>query len=104
MGFEQLFDQVRNTPLLILDDVDTGSGSPWAKEKLFQVVNHRFNASLPTVFTTTTKPQQLDERLATGSWTKVCRGCWCSMPNSAAATARWRMTRDRRRRTAVPQL
>jgi DNA replication protein DnaC len=65
IGFEQLFDQVRNTPLLILDDVDTGSGSPWAKEKLLQVVNHRFNASLPTVFTTTTRPQQLDERFAT---------------------------------------
>ncbi|MEO8539477.1 MAG: ATP-binding protein [bacterium] len=65
IGFEQLFDQVRNTPLLILDDVDTGSGSAWAKEKLLQVVNHRYNASLPTVFTTTTRPQQLDERLAT---------------------------------------
>ncbi len=65
IGFEQLFDQVRNTPLLLLDDVDTGSGSQWAKEKLLQIVNHRYNASLPTVFTTTTRPQQLDERLAT---------------------------------------
>lgn len=65
MGFEQLFDQVRNTPLLILDDVDTGGGTAWAREKLLQVVNHRYNASLPTVFTTTTRPQQLDERFAT---------------------------------------
>jgi DNA replication protein DnaC len=65
MGFEQLFDQVRNTPLLILDDADTGGGTAWAREKLLQVVNHRYNASLPTVFTTTTRPQQLDERLAT---------------------------------------
>jgi DNA replication protein DnaC len=51
--------------LLILDDIDTGSGTAWAKEKLLQVVNHRYNASLPTVFTTTTRPQQMDERLAT---------------------------------------
>lgn len=65
LGFEQVFDQVRNAPLLILDDIDTGSGTPWAKEKLLQVVNHRYNAGLPTVFTTTTRPQQLDERLAT---------------------------------------
>lgn len=65
MGFDQLFDQVRNTPLLILDDIDTGGGTPWAREKLLQVVNHRYNASLPTVFTTTTRPQQLDERFAT---------------------------------------
>ena len=65
IGFDQLFDQVRNTPLLILDDIDTGAGTAWAREKLLQVVNHRYNASLPTVFTTTTRPQQLDERLAT---------------------------------------
>jgi DNA replication protein DnaC len=65
MGFEQLFDQVRNAPLLLLDDIDTGGGTAWAREKLLQVVNHRYNASLPTVFTTTTRPQQMDERLAT---------------------------------------
>ncbi len=65
LGFDQLFDQVRNAPLLVLDDIDSGSGTPWAKEKLLQVVNHRYNTGLPTVFTTTTRPQQLDERLAT---------------------------------------
>jgi len=65
LGFDQLFEQVRNAPLLVLDDIDSASGSPWAKEKLLQVVNHRFNVGLPTVFTTTTRPQELDERLAT---------------------------------------
>ena len=65
MGFEQLFEQVRNAPLLILDDIDAVAGTAWAKEKLFQVLNHRYNAALPTVFTTTTPPQQLDGRLAT---------------------------------------
>lgn len=65
LGFDQLFEQVRNAPLLVLDDIDTGAGTPWAKEKLLQVVNHRYNLGLPTVFTTTTRPQQLDERLAT---------------------------------------
>jgi len=65
LGFEALFDQVRNAPLLILDDVDTAGGTPWSREKLLQVVNHRYNAGLPTVFTTTTRPQAMDERLAT---------------------------------------
>ncbi|MGK2966795.1 MAG: ATP-binding protein, partial [Tepidiformaceae bacterium] len=48
LGFESLFDQVRNAPLLILDDIDAAASTDWVKEKLFQVVNHRFNASLPT--------------------------------------------------------
>lgn len=64
MGFDELFDQVRNAPLLFLDDIDAIAPKPWAREKLFQVVNHRFNATLPTVFTTTTAPDRLDERLA----------------------------------------
>lgn len=65
LGFEAMFDQVRNAPFLLLDDIDAVSGTPWAKEKLFQVVNHRYNAELPTVFTCTVRPHQLEERLAT---------------------------------------
>ncbi len=65
MGFGQLFEQIRTAPLLLLDDIDAAAGTPWAREKLFQVVNHRYNAELPTVFTCTARPQQLDERLAT---------------------------------------
>jgi len=65
LGYEALFDQVRNAPLLLLDDIDAASGTPWAREKLYQVVNHRYNAELPTVFTCSTRPRQLDDRLAT---------------------------------------
>lgn len=64
-GFHQLFDQVRNHPFLVLDDIDATSGTPWAREKLFQVVNHRYNNELPTVFTTAGNLRQVDERLAT---------------------------------------
>lgn len=65
LGYEQVFEQVRTTPLLILDDIDAVSPTPWAKEKLFQLLNARYNESLPTVFTTTTRIDQLDDRLAT---------------------------------------
>lgn len=65
LAFNRVFEQVRNAPLLILDDLDGASGTPWAREKLLQVVNHRFNLALPTVFTTATPPPALDPRLAT---------------------------------------
>ena len=65
LGYDQLFEQVRNAPLLILDDIDATAGTPWGREKLFQVVNHRYNASLPTVFTASVRPQLLDDRLGT---------------------------------------
>ncbi|WP_322795530.1 ATP-binding protein [Tepidiforma sp.] len=65
LAFNRVFEQVRNAPLLILDDLDAPAGTAWAREKLHQVVNHRFNLALPTVFTTTSPPESLDDRLAT---------------------------------------
>ncbi|MDZ4278608.1 MAG: ATP-binding protein [Dehalococcoidia bacterium] len=63
--YDELFEQVRNAPVLILDDLGTQSATPWAQEKLFQIINHRFNARLPTVVTTTVPLEKFDERLRT---------------------------------------
>jgi DNA replication protein DnaC len=63
--YDELFEQVRNAPVLILDDLGTQSATPWAQEKLFQLINHRFNARLPTVITTNIPLQKFDERLRT---------------------------------------
>ena len=63
ISYDQLFEQVRNAPVLILDDLGTQSATPWAQEKLFQIINHRFNARLPTVVTTNVPLRRMDERL-----------------------------------------
>jgi DNA replication protein DnaC len=65
LNFNQLFEQVKDAPFLVLDDIDAAAGTPWAREKLFQVINHRYNAQLPTVFTTSQPPEALDDRLRT---------------------------------------
>ena len=62
-SFDRRFQTVRNAPLLILDDVGTESATAWAKEKLFQLINHRYVAQLPTVLTTSKALEELDERL-----------------------------------------
>ena len=61
--YDELFERVRNAPLLLLDDLGRQSSTPWAEEKLFQILNHRFNAELPTVVTIS-DIKNLDERLA----------------------------------------
>lgn len=63
MTYDQMFEQVRSTPLLILDDLGIQSSTPWAQEKLDQLINHRFNHELPTVITTERTLEQMDERL-----------------------------------------
>jgi len=65
VSYDDLFDQVRNVPVLVLDDLSTQTATPWAQEKLFQVFNHRFNAELPTVVTIRGQLQRLDESLRT---------------------------------------
>jgi len=63
LTYDRLFDQVRNTPLLILDDLGTQASTPWAQEKLDQLLTHRFNYELPTVITSENNPEHMDARL-----------------------------------------
>ncbi len=63
--YDEFFNQVRNAPLLVLDDLGAQTSSSWAKEKLDQLLTHRFNSELPTVIVTITPIEQMDERLQT---------------------------------------
>ncbi|MDH4367917.1 MAG: ATP-binding protein, partial [Dehalococcoidia bacterium] len=61
--YDELFEQVKNVPLLVLDDLTLGSATAWAKEKLEQLLNHRFNTRLAAVITTDAPLERIDERL-----------------------------------------
>lgn len=61
--YDDRFESVRTTPLLILDDLGTHAASPWAQEKLYQIFNHRYNAQLPTVIATNHELEEIDVRL-----------------------------------------
>ena len=65
VSYDELFQQVRNSPVLILDDLGSHSDTEWAQEKLSQVFNHRFNSLLPTVITVKGSLQRLDEVIRT---------------------------------------
>ena len=63
ISYDERFEQVRNAPLLVLDDFGAQSRTPWAQEKLYQILNHRYNERLPTVITTNEKLEAIDERI-----------------------------------------
>ena len=63
-SFDQYFELLKTTPLLILDDLGVENPSPWAKEKLFQLLNYRYVARTPTVVTTNTPLAELEPRLS----------------------------------------
>ncbi len=62
-SYDEMFNRVRSAPLLILDDLGTQSATPWAREKLYQIFNERYNARLPTVITTSGSLEELDARI-----------------------------------------
>ncbi len=67
-SYDRRFDEVRTAPLLVLDDLGSQSATPWAKEKLHQLLNYRYNAELPTVITVakeSLEQHQVDERIIT---------------------------------------
>lgn len=63
VNYDQRFHDVRNTFVLVLDDLGTENATPWAREKLYQIINHRYNERLPTVITTNQPDKAIDERI-----------------------------------------
>ncbi len=61
--YDQRFEDIRSTRLLVLDDLGTESATPWAQEKLYQLLNYRYATTLPTVITTATRLDKIPDRL-----------------------------------------
>lgn len=75
-GFVDLLEQVRNAPLLVIDDLPAQPPSHWGRERLFQLLSWRHSARLPTVITLRGTLNRLDEylrtRLETPGFSRVC--------------------------------
>ncbi len=61
VGYDELFEQINSVPLLVLDDLGAESSTAWAEEKLYQIVVHRHEARLPTVITTVSTIEELED-------------------------------------------
>ncbi|MBM4411849.1 MAG: AAA family ATPase [Chloroflexi bacterium] len=61
--YDQRFEMIRDAAVLILDDLGTENTTPWAREKLFQIINHRYNGRLPTVITSNRRPEEIEPRI-----------------------------------------
>jgi DNA replication protein DnaC len=61
--YDERFETIRDANLLILDDLGTENTTPWAREKLYQIINHRYNYALPTVITSNRPPEEIEPRI-----------------------------------------
>ena len=63
LPFSEIYQRVADADVLVLDALGSHSTTPWAQEKLHQLINHRFNGSLPTVVTLSCPIEDLDPHL-----------------------------------------
>jgi DNA replication protein DnaC len=63
MPYHELFDRIREAYLLVLDDLGVEHSTAWATEKLFQIINYRYEYRMPTIITTNTDLKGLDLRI-----------------------------------------
>ncbi len=100
ISLDRRFEEVRTTALLILDDLGTQSTTPWAREKLYQLFNYRYNADLPTVITTADTLEEIDPRLRSRMLDRrICRIFSITAPPFTGAAPIERTPAQRRKRT-----
>jgi len=63
--YSEIMELVQTVDYLLLDDVGTEKTTDWGAEKLFQIINNRYNAQLPIMLTMNERPDvALTARLA----------------------------------------
>lgn len=84
VSYDELFEEVRSAPMLVLDDLGTQSATAWAREKLYQILNHRYVAHLPTVITTANRIEDVDPRIQS----RMLDTRWCTIHGITAPAYR----------------
>jgi DNA replication protein DnaC len=60
----ELMNGYKKAKLLIIDDLGTEKSSEWQKEKMYLILNYRYNEMLPTIITTNLKGSELTQQLS----------------------------------------
>jgi DNA replication protein DnaC len=81
-SFDRVFEEIRKAHLLILDDLAGQSPSPWANEKLFQLIDYRYVNKMTTVITTLKRMDEMDKRILSRLQdSRLCKICAITASN-----------------------
>lgn len=60
----EIINNLKNADLLIIDDLGTESATPWAMEKIYEIVDSRYRDMKPLIITTNLTREALKDKLA----------------------------------------
>lgn len=63
LTYSATFEEMKSAPVAVFDDYGAESMTPWANEKMYQLINYRYVQRLPTVITTNVGLDAFDFRI-----------------------------------------
>lgn len=72
---EETIGRLATVPLLVLDDLGAENATTWTNEKLYQLINRRYQNLLPLVATTNCDPNQLRQTMGARTVSRLLEIC-----------------------------
>lgn len=75
IGSETLLEELKKVNLLILDDIGKEKPTIWARERLYVIINARYENMLPTVYTTNCREEELRQQIGEAITSRIYETC-----------------------------
>ncbi len=98
---QDLLDEARTAPVLILDDLGAHNYTDWTRNKLYSIINYRLNYCLPTIITTNISLEDLEQFLGDRTTSRILQMC---TPYRLMVDVDIRMLQKRRERRMAGEL
>ncbi|HEY5387704.1 MAG TPA: ATP-binding protein [Thermoleophilia bacterium] len=70
-----LFERAKRSPLLALDDLGSEAIKDWVRDRLYTLLNWRWNQGLPVIATTNCRPKMISERIGEAGVSRLSGLC-----------------------------
>ena len=67
--------KIKSVPLLVLDDLGKEKITDWNREKLFEIINARYEDYLPVIITTNDTTRELNQNVGEAIYSRLCETC-----------------------------
>lgn len=68
-------DKIKDIPLLIIDDLGKEKVTEWNREKLFEIINYRYENYLPIIITTNGNAREIEANIGEAAYSRLCEMC-----------------------------
>jgi DNA replication protein DnaC len=80
MQEESLLAEVEEADLLVIDDLGAESTADWVRDRLYLIINRRYEAARPLIITTNCAEADLRARVGDRIYSRLCEMCAASFP------------------------